>query len=796
MADNIARQYIHITGIVQGVGFRPFVYQLATQYALVGSVINDSEGVKIDVQGSLEILATFTSQLIDQAPPLSRIDDVAIRTLSLWSELEKPNTFGIEQSQCRDSTTVSISPDQGLCDACKRDISNPDSRYFQYPFTNCTHCGPRYSIIKALPYDRVATSMQDFSLCPDCAEAYQNPVDRRYHAQPISCDCCGPWVTLYDIQQRVKSSAELPLVATKQTAIEQLAQKIKDGEIVAIKGIGGFHLMCDATNAQAVASLRRLKHRQSKPLAIMAASDDITHQLVEGSDAEWEALYAQARPIVLMKKRIDVAAEEVTRTDGVLAENVAPNVPYLGIMQPYTPLHYLLFDKLKEIDATSALVMTSANLSGMPIATELAQVCAQFSGKISGVLDHNRPIVSACDDSLVHYAGGKIRVLRMARGYAPVSYFGTGSEQSTGNITVALGAEQKSTIGLALPQQWLISPYIGNLDDLDTELRYQETVNHLTALYNVKPQQLVCDKHPNYHSSQFAEKYQSKANLAAPLLKVQHHHAHVLAVMAEHNITESVLGFTFDGTGWGDDHTVWGGEVLLSTPQSYQRVGHLRQFRLIGGEKAIKEPARLLFAILLEFYSVDAIKAMQLSAFKEWSDSYFNNLYRLWQTGSQSPYTSSMGRLIDAWTSLLGLVDRVDYEGECGLKLEQAAMKGRCHQPISFAVDANGVIDWQPLFEYALPLLSLVADDNRSAWRNCFAHSFISALADVIVTIGKAYKPLPIVLGGGVFQNRVLVDEVFEKASAHSLSIFCGEALPANDASIAAGQLWFAIHQK
>ncbi len=788
VTDNIARQYIHITGIVQGVGFRPFVYQLAIQHALVGSVINDSEGVKIDVQGSLSMLASFSAQLVEQAPTLSRIDDVTITERPLWSELEKPISFGIEQSQLRDSTTVCISPDQGLCDACKRDISNADSRYFQYPFTNCTHCGPRYSIIKALPYDRTTTSMQDFALCPDCAKAYKNPLDRRYHAQPISCDCCGPWVTLYDAKLRVKSCAELPLIATKHTAIEQLAKKIKNGDIVAIKGIGGFHLACDATNPQAVANLRLLKHRPSKPLAIMVSDFGIAKEVVEGCDVEWQALESQARPIVLMRKRDAQCGQNVKLTD-----DLAPNVPYLGVMLPYTPLHYLLFAELEKLGATSALVMTSANLSGMPIATELAQVSAQFSGSISAILDHNRPIVSACDDSLVHYAGGKIRVLRMARGYAPVSHFGTGSEQSTGKITLALGAEQKSTIGLALPKQWLLSPYIGDLDDLDTEQRYQDTFHHLAALYHVKPQQLVCDKHPGYHSSQFAQSYHAKANLTAPLLKVQHHHAHILAVMAEHHLTEQVLGFTFDGTGWGDDQTVWGGEVLLSTPQSYQCVGHLRQFRLIGGEKAIKEPARLLFAILLECYSLAEIKAMQLPAFNAWSEFYFNNLYQLWQSGSQSPYTSSMGRLIDAWASLLGLVDKVGYEGECGLQLELAAMCACSESALSFDISKANLIDWQPLF--SAQLLQRIATDKSDELRHELALGFITAIANVIIAIARGYSHLPITLGGGVFQNRVLVDKVFELAKQQDLSLFGGETLPANDASIAAGQLWYAIFQ-
>ena len=799
MKDNFARQYIHITGIVQGVGFRPFVYQLALQYALVGWVINDSEGVKIEAQGNTKNLEHFIIALEQQAPPLSRIDHVTVVSLPLWLVPEKPTLFSIEKSQHCDSTSVSVSPDQGLCDACKQDIADPTSRYYQYPFTNCTHCGPRYSITRALPYDRATTSMEGFALCRDCQQAYENPLDRRYHAQPISCAVCGPWTRFIDYSHNHNfSSATLSHSAEliQQAAINQLAKRLHTGAVVAIKGLGGFHLVCDGTNAQAVAKLRQIKHRQQKPLAVMVADIETAQQLVIGEQIEWQALDSQARPIMLMHKAqiptsMSVNSPNLAVNVAVnVAMNVAPNVPYLGVMLPYTPLHYLLFTALAEINATAVLVMTSANVSGMPIATEIQQIEQQFSGTIDSVLDHNRPIVHACDDSVVHYAGGKIRTLRMARGYAPYSQFGNKAE----TITLALGAQQKSTIGLALPQQWVLSPYIGDLNNLDTEQRYLQTVADLQALYQVTAPQVVCDKHPSYYSTAYAKQLITTSETPVELLQVQHHHAHILAVMAEFNLTKPVLGFTFDGTGWGDDDTVWGGEVLLASCQDYQRIGHLRPFRLIGGEQAIKEPARLLLAMLLECYAVDDIKSMQLSAFSTWTETHFNNLYQLWQSGSRSPYTSSIGRFIDAWACLLGLVDKVNYEGQCGLLLEQAAKQNTYYIPLSFQITAAGIIDWQPLFAHVLPLVGEIRDDRRQTWINSLAHGVLTAIAKMIATIAKQHPSHAVVLGGGVFQNRVLVDQIYHQFSGQSQPVYCGEKLPSNDGAIAAGQLWYALH--
>ncbi|OLQ81004.1 carbamoyltransferase HypF [Photobacterium damselae subsp. piscicida] len=783
----MSRQFIHVTGIVQGVGFRPFVYQLALEYQLLGWVINDSEGVKIDAQGTVEQLTQFVEQLERQAPPLSRIDHIEITVLPSWNKAQCPTEFSIQESCERESTSVSISPDQGVCQACLADLEDPRSRYYHYPFTNCTHCGPRYSIIKALPYDRCHTSMANFQFCQPCEQAYKNPLDRRYHAQPISCEHCGPWVSWHQY-----STAETDSMG--EQAIESLAKQILAGGVVALKGLGGFHLICDASDNAAVERLRQYKHRPKKPLAIMVQSLSDARVFAQGCDKEWQTLDEQKRPIVLFKKN----------RESILAPNLAPNVPYLGIMLPYTPLHFLLFAKLAELKPHTphALVMTSANRSGLPIATCFEEVIAQFGTELDGILNHNRPILHACDDSLVHVIDDKVHVLRMARGYAPFSRFADTHNQAT----LAMGAQQKASIGLALPQQWMLSPFIGDLDNVDNEMRYQEAIKTFTSLYHVSPQRIVCDYHPGYRSTELAQRI-VKDDPSISLTQIQHHYAHVLAVMAEYHLTEQVLGFTFDGTGYGEDETVWGGEVLLADTHNSKRVASLRSFRLLGGEQAIKEPARLLLAILLEFMPIEQVCSLQEKLFPQWTSATLDNLYQLWQSGSRSPYTSSMGRLIDAMAYLLGLLERVSYEGEAGLLLEQAALNSQYETPYPLLelslVSSNTqsdftVIDWQPCFESVLSCRLSVAFNQTL--QNRLAHAFLRNIAQSIFTLAENYPALPLVLSGGVFQNRIILQSAYTLASARDSvlqqkqPIYSGELIPVNDGGIAAGQLWYAIH--
>lgn len=753
------RCLLQVSGIVQGVGFRPFIYQLATRLELSGWVLNDSDGVTIDIQGLKDKLHQFIQHLTEQAPPLARIDNVIHRDLPLINR----QGFEIRHSDGNASATVSISPDKAICADCLVDLRNPDSRFYHYPFTNCTNCGPRYTIIQQLPYDRCHTSMQKFKLCPACETAYRDPMNRRYHAQPISCELCGPLVRLL--------SGDEHFIAEEEHAIRETAQLITSGCIVAVKGLGGFHLVCDATNTKAVTRLREIKYRQRKPFAVMVSHEEVAKQYVTGDLKEWQALNSSAAPIVLMC-RLD---------DSLISPVVAPDAPYLGVMLPYTPLHALLFDELQRINGPLSLVVTSANRSGVPMAINREEVFAQFGDDLDAVLDHSRDIVNPIDDSVVHYAGGKIRILRLARGYAPQSYAMPHQDQ----CVMAVGAQQKASVAYAIPGQWMVSPYIGDLTSIDMEQRYELAMHAFTRLYQAEPTLWIHDHHPGYFSTRYAKQY-------ASCIGVQHHYAHVLAVMAEYGLDKPVLGFTFDGTGWGDDDTVWGGEVLKASLHGYERIGHLRSFKLIGGEKAIKEPARLLLAMLLEIYPLETIKALNLDAFNQWSDRYLQNLYQLWLSGSHSPYCSSVGRLFDAWALLLTLLKDVDFEGESGLMIERAAMKcPHLSMELSMRWDRNNVLDWAPALKQTLSCRV----DCGEQWPQVMSRALLAALISAVVTMAGRHPDLPIVVGGGVFQNRVLMDGVTDALVSHPAGFFAGSQLPANDGGISTGQLWFGLHQ-
>lgn len=750
------RLLINVSGIVQGVGFRPFIYQQAVELNLSGVVANNPQGVKIDIQGRTPDIAEFEYRLSHDIPVLAQIDSLE----KLELELVDREGFSIEPSEHYGATLASISPDQASCEACIGDVNDPQSRYYRYPFTNCTNCGPRYTILKQLPYDRVMTSMSDFELCPSCASRYADPLDRRYHAQPIACPECGPAVVLRQLSGQC--------IDKRHAAIGHCAQLLKDGEVIAIKGIGGFHLVCDAFNQQAIARVRQLKQRARKPFALMVANQEVAASLVKGTDVEWHELSSSRSPIILMSKH----------AQGLLLDEVAPNVPYLGVMLPNTPLHQLLFEELSQLSATQALVMTSANLSGQVLATELEDLQQSFCGQLRYVLDHNRPIQNSCDDSLVHYAGGRIRVLRLGRGYAPLT-LATKRELKPG---IACGAQQKSTLALISGQKITLSPYIGELESLAVQQRYEHLLNWYPETYQLEVEYVVCDKHTGYFSTQKA------LSLGLEVKQVQHHHAHVLSAMAEFKVEVPVLGIVFDGTGLGDDHTIWGGEALIVEQKSYQRIGHLRQFKLIGGEKAIREPSRLLYALLLECYSPQEIQALNLGAFSHWSEDTFYNLYRVWHNDTLSPYCSSAGRLFDAWAVLLTLVDEIDYEGESGLVIENQAFAALDNEDyLSFDWTSDGELDWEPALHQSIAMIQ--EQRQNSTARICL--SFIAGLAEAIVTLAYRYQDLPVVVSGGVFQNRILVDRLVGRLSTRCKPLLIGEKVPVNDAGIAIGQAFY-----
>ncbi|HDN9020494.1 TPA: carbamoyltransferase HypF [Aeromonas salmonicida] len=777
------RREFHIDGIVQGVGFRPFVYGLALCHGLTGYVLNDANGVTIGAEGSPEQLAAFARELQELAPPLSRIDHFSERELPLAHDPDYDGAFHgqfrIKASQQQSAATVAISPDQGMCEACANDVANPKDRHHRYPFTNCTHCGPRYTIIRRLPYDRPHTAMADFAMCPRCAAAYEDPLDRRYHAQPVSCPECGPHLSW--------RSGRGDALTEREDALHAAARALQTGALIAVKGMGGYHLICDARNEQSVARLRTLKRRERKPLAVMMGSLAEARLHVTGCEEEWNLLASQARPITLLRKRTkdDRPSDLMQQPAAPLADGIAPGIPYLGVMLPYTPLHQLLLDA-----CAMPLVATSANGRGSPILIECEAVVRELGIKIDGILDHNRPILHPCDDSLVQWAGGRRQTLRLARGYAPC----TPSLKQTVKVPLlAVGAQQKNQLALAFGRQRIYSPYIGDLHSLPMQGHFEQTLATFRDLYDLKPELLVSDCHSGYLSHQWAKGYCREHN--ATHIEVQHHHAHLLGVMAEHEITGPVLGVAFDGTGLGDDGTLWGGELLIADVQGFTRVAHLAPFKLIGGEAAIREPVRQLLGLLFESHSSEEISALDIPLISKLPPERISNLHQLWQLGRNAPYTSSIGRLFDAVAALLGVIDTPDYEGEAGLLLEAAALQlapDEAPFPLAFGLiqSAEGPLQ----IEWAELINTLINEQRKGTSTASLAAGFIRAICTLVVALAERFPGYPVALGGGVFQNRVLMDQLVPALEAAGRQVLTSETLPLNDGGIAAGQLWFAIH--
>lgn len=772
------RREFHMDGIVQGVGFRPFVYGLALRHDLTGYVLNDANGVTIGAEGSPEQLASFARALRELAPPLSRIDHFSERELPRDHDSDYYGQFHIKASQQQSAATVAISPDQGMCEACATDVANPADRHHHYPFTNCTHCGPRYTIIRRLPYDRPHTAMAGFAMCPRCASAYENPLDRRYHAQPVSCPDCGP-----QLCWRTGNGAAL---AERGHALQAAARALQEGALIAVKGMGGYHLICDPRNEQSVARLRTLKRRARKPLAVMMGSLAEARLHVTGCEAEWKLLGSQARPITLLRKRKnDDRLSESQQPATPLAEGIAPGISYLGVMLPYTPLHQLLLDA-----CAIPLVATSANSRGSPILIECEAVVRELGSEIDGILDHNRPILHPCDDSLVQWAGGRRQTLRLARGYAPCT---PSLKQAVRVPLLAVGAQQKNQLALAFGRQRIYSPYIGDLHSLPMQGHFEQTLATFRDLYDLNPELLVSDCHPGYLSHQWAKDYCHEQG--ATHLEVQHHHAHLLAVMAEHNITGPVLGVAFDGTGLGDDGTLWGGELLIADVQGFERIAHLKPFKLIGGEAAIREPVRQLLGLLFESYGVEEIRALDTPLINKLPAERIHNLHQLWRLGRNTPYTSSIGRLFDAVAALLGVIDTPDYEGEAGLLLEATALQLSPDElPFPLAFDLSQSTEGPLQIEWAELIHTLVSERSQGTSTASLAAGFIRAVSALVVALAERFPGYPVALGGGVFQNRVLMDQLVPALEAAGRQVLTSETLPLNDGGIAAGQLWFAIH--
>lgn len=745
-------------GIVQGVGFRPFVYQLADRHALGGYVLNDGEGVVIEFEGDAIALEAAVSSLRTSPPPLARIDELIREHVAPQGDTR----FVIRRSEPTDALAM-VSPDIAVCDACRSELLDPSNRRYRYPLINCTDCGPRYTIIHALPYDRPNTSMRFFSMCPACEAEYNDPANRRYHAQPISCFDCGPRLSLTDAGGK-------PL-ADNDDVLEATVRMISEGKIVALKGLGGFHLLCDATNETAVQTLRERKRRPSKPLAVMFPSMEAIEAATDLGETDRRLILSRERPIVIVSCKNNTAG---------IAPSVAPGIDRLGVFLPYTPLHILLLDMLER-----PVVATSANLSDEPILIDGRAVRHKLGHVVDAVLDHERAIVNACDDSIAMSAGAHAMTLRMARGYAPKSI---PLPRKTTNKILAVGANQKNAVAMAFGRHLLLSPHIGDLVSVDAFEYFERTLETFRRFYDFEPDVVVCDLHPEYETSRWAAAY-CAARPKTRLLRVQHHHAHAVSCMAEHGLTEEVLAFCFDGTGYGDEAsreagkgTLWGGEVLLAGVDRYQRLYYLRPFRLIGGEKAIREPRRVALALLFECYTLEAVLDMDNPTVKAFDPGEIRTLHAIWRRGLNAPVSSSVGRLFDAAASLTGLAQTLGYEGESGLLLEAAAARAPLDSMEALPV-IDGVIDWQPLLE---TLLRLSSSERAAA---CFH----AVLAETIAGIAHAHPEKAVVLSGGVFQNRMLTEKTVAKLEASGVRYYLHRSVPMNDGGIALGQLYHAL---
>ena len=739
---------IEVVGIVQGVGFRPFVYNLALKYDIKGCVNNDEKGVNILLYSDKENIQNFINELKSNPPKLSRIDSINIKELETTKEY---SSFEIIESTTSKNKSTIISPDMSICEDCIEDINDCNNFRYNYALTNCTNCGPRYSIIKTVPYDRINTSMAEFKLCKKCEEEYKNPLNRRYHAQPVSCEVCGPNVTLYNKNNSI--------LLFNIEAIEETARLIDEGYIFAIKGLGGFHLVCSAVNDEAVKQMRKNKNRPTKPYAVMFKHINSIKNYTNVSFIEKESLISKEKPIVLVNKKDDTN----------LSSFIAPNVNKLGCFIAYTPLQNLLFRYLK-----NPIIATSANLKDEPIIRSKDEVIEKLSNVVDFVLDFNRDIINACDDSVIQIVKKYNVKLRNARGYAPTT---RRLKNKVEKKTLSLGANQKSTISLAFEDSLILSPHIGDLNSIDSVEYFERTINTFKDFYDFEPEVIICDKHPNYESTKFALKLKEN-NPNLKLVQIQHHYAHILSVMAENSLDEEVLGFAFDGTGYGDDGNIWGGEVFIASRKEYKRVNHIKYFRLLGGEMAVKEPKRVALSLLFDNFSLEEILVMENPVVNAFKPSEIKMLHTMWQKGLNAPLTSSVGRLFDAISSFANILHTQTYEGETGLQIEQEYSS--CINYIYSYNITNEEIELNPMIK------EIVLENDKTV----ICSKFINTIVDIILNISAQYKNFPVVLSGGVFQNKTLLEILIDKFEKEGREFYFNIDVPSNDGGISFGQIY------
>ncbi len=804
--------HIHVTGIVQGVGMRPFVYREAMAHDVCGWVLNAGDGVHIEAHALSESLDGFVAALSEHAPAASRVEHVEVVDLAPgnWDAANEQG-FRIVASQDQTAHTTLISPDIATCDDCLRELFDPADRRFHYPFINCTNCGPRFTIIRSLPYDRAATSMDRFPMCPACAAEYADPLDRRFHAQPDACFDCGPHITWREAVNgdACGNSSATPAVGTTREAsdaiIERCVELLASGGIVAIKGLGGFHLACDAANEQTVAELRRRKRRSNKPLAVMARDLVDVERLCHVNDAERGLLAGSIRPIVLLRRRA-VYESGGSPNALALAPSVAHDLPELGVMLPYTPLQHLLL-AAAEARGMYALVMTSGNPSEEPIETDddLAWEHLVAAGIADALLGNDRAILSRYDDSVVRVVNGAVMPVRRARGYAPQP-LPLPALDGAPSCVLACGPQQKATIALTREgtngeATCFVSQHIGDVGNGETFDAWNAARTRLEDLFDLAPAALACDVHPSYLSGQWAREQARKRNL--PLVEVQHHHAHIASVMAEAiaagrlTTDARVLGIAFDGTGAGTDETIWGGEFLVASLGGFERAAHLRTWALPGGAASVRDARRNAFALLSELGLLEHPGAARLlDSLDEQTRSVTATMI---ERGINSPRTSSMGRLFDAAAAILGICDKATYEGEPAIELEAAAWRALDNEIAHFPDDNAGyfasgpswldgpyVLDQKALFEALLGGIEAGAPADRLAldFHVAVARSSARIASDICVHEGID----TVALSGGVFMNRLLLQLLTRKLKDAGLTVLIPQTVPVNDGCIAYGQ--------
>lgn len=778
-------KHISVKGVVQGVGFRPFVYGLATRLNLHGWVCNTSGGVEILVQGPTCDIDSFIQSLRTEAPALSKIDELAVS--DELSDIEY-STFDIRTSTSVENAFQPISADVSICPDCERELFDPRDRRYLYPFINCTNCGPRFTIIKDIPYDRPSTTMAEFGMCERCSKDYQNPLDRRFHAQPIACPDCGPFVALREIRQPFPvSPGRVSSIECRMPAILKTRRLLREGYIVAIKGLGGFHLACDASNSLSVEELRDRKGRIDKPFALMAANMDVVRAICKVSKEEEALLTSREKPIVLLERKPQ--NERAYR----ISKWVAPNLDYLGVMLPYTPLHHLLLNQkdllLSAESVPPLLVMTSGNYSEEPIATDDEDALQRLTPLADAFLVHNREIHMRCDDSVVRVDDGpwtmddssvemvhrpsSIIYLRRSRGYAPYPV----KLKSEAKPTLAVGGELKNTFCLTRDRYAFLSHHIGDMENVETYESFEQGIQHLSHIFRVQPELIAYDLHPTYFSTQYAQR------LDIPRVGVQHHHAHIVSCMADNRLDDRrLIGLSFDGTGYGTDGAIWGGEVLLASFADFERFAHLEYLPLPGGDSAIRSPWR----IAAGYAHALGIEVDDLP-FRKYVDGQALHILRQQiDKKINSPMTSSMGRLFDAVACLIGIRNDVTYEAQAAIEMETLAKP--------FAAMASSypyVIDGSII--RAKDLLNSVVDDIRAKQSaEIIAARFHRTIADIAVDVCKCARETTgfgeVALSGGVWQNQVLLDLVRDGLRQNDFVVYFHRQVPTNDGGLSLGQ--------